>query len=140
MPSFIPRSRIELTELAILIYFVLSARIQIVINFHDCTLVTTPIAIIRRREDSDNHTIMLPLVSFHDQLMRPCNEMQTVNLSKLLSDVLAEGVSCSTGRYTPTTSLQGSKRTIFSWKKKNISCISLTSSGSDQTKSHIGPS
>ena len=71
----------------------LAAAIDRVVNFHDCCLITTPVTIIGSRKDGHDASVVLPLVSLHHQLMGSGYEMQPVNMSKLLRNVLAKGVS-----------------------------------------------
>jgi len=64
-----------------------------IVHLHDRGLITTSVAIIWRRKDRHNGSIVLPLVAFHHQLMRPSDKVQAVNVGKLLSNVLSERVS-----------------------------------------------
>ena len=78
-----------------------------VINLHNCGLITASVTIIRGRKASDDTSIVLPLVTFHHQLVRAGNEMQPVDVGKLLGDVLAKGVASSPWRDSPATSVKG---------------------------------
>lgn len=73
----------------------LSALIHRVINLHNGSLVTTPVAVVWGREHSHNLPVVLPLVALHYELMRTSNEVETVNVSKLLRDILTERVTSS---------------------------------------------
>jgi hypothetical protein len=66
-----------------------------VINLHNCGLITASVTVVWRRENRDNAPIVLPLVSFHHQLVGTGNEMKTVDVCKLLSDILPECISGS---------------------------------------------
>lgn len=74
---------------------ILGSFIDSVINFHYRSLVTASVAIVWGREYSDNASIMLPLIAFHNQLVRPSNKVQAIDVSKLLGDVLTKSVSGS---------------------------------------------
>jgi len=63
-----------------------------VVDFHYGRLVTAPVAVVRGGEDRDDAAVVLPLVPLHHELMRPCYEVQAVDVSELFGDVLAEGV------------------------------------------------
>lgn len=69
--------------------------VERVVNLHNGCLISTPVAVIGSREHCHDHSIVLPLISFHYQLMRPGNEAETVNVRELLSNVLAKGVAGS---------------------------------------------
>jgi hypothetical protein len=45
---------------------------------------------------------MTPVVSIHDQLMCPTDEIQSVCLIELFTNVLAERIACSSWRDAPT--------------------------------------
>lgn len=116
--------------------------INSIVHFHDGSLVTASVAIIGSWEDCYYASIMLPLVTLHHQLMGTSNKMQSVYVSKLLSNILSERVPRSARRNTPTASSKqtrccqyrnGSIRRKKDWK-------TYRSSGSDHTKSHMGPS
>ena len=64
-----------------------------VIHLHNGRLVTAAVAIIGSRKDRDDLAIVLPLVSFHDQLMSTRNKVKAVNVRKLLGNVLAKRIT-----------------------------------------------
>jgi hypothetical protein len=64
-----------------------------VVNFHNSSLVTASVTVIGSGKDSDNGPVVLPLVSFHHQLVRTGDKVQTVNVRKLLGNILSKGVS-----------------------------------------------
>mmetsp|Transcript_3390 Transcript_3390/g.4053 ORF Transcript_3390/g.4053 Transcript_3390/m.4053 type:complete len:202 (-) Transcript_3390:470-1075(-) len=101
MPTFIPWCRIELREFAVIVNFLFGASISIVVYFHNCSLVATTVAVIGRRKDCDNGSIVLPLVTLHDKLMRTSQEKETINVGELLRNILAERVSSTPWRNTP---------------------------------------
>jgi hypothetical protein len=47
----------------------LAALINRIVNLHNSSLVATPVTIIWCRENSDNLSVVLPLVALHDKLM-----------------------------------------------------------------------
>lgn len=49
--------------------------IYIVIHLHYRRLIPTSVAIVRSRENGDDRSIMLPLISLHDKLMSACDEV-----------------------------------------------------------------
>jgi hypothetical protein len=63
-----------------------------VVDLHDCRLVAASVTIIWRRKDSNDGSVVLPLVPFHNQLVGPSNKVQAVNVGKLLGNVLSERV------------------------------------------------
>ena len=77
------------------------------INLHDCGLVAATVTVIGSGEDSDNVTLVCPVVSIHDQLMCAGNTCQVVRVIELLRDVLTEAVTSTARGDTPTTSVIG---------------------------------
>ena len=67
-----------------------------IIYFHNGRLITTAVAIVGSRKNSHNLAIVLPLITFHDQLMGASNKVEAVNVRKLFRNVLAKGVTSST--------------------------------------------
>lgn len=49
-----------------------------VIDLHYCRLVSTSVAIVRRRKDSHYSSVVLPLISFHDKLVCSSNKVKTI--------------------------------------------------------------
>ena len=47
----------------------LLALVYRIINLHNCSLVTTSVAVVRRGEDRDNLSVVLPLVTLHNKLV-----------------------------------------------------------------------
>jgi len=72
---------------------ILRSLIDRIVDFHNSSLVTAPVAIIGRRKNRDDGSVVLPLVSFHDELMRARNKVQAIDVRKLLRDVLTKGVA-----------------------------------------------
>ena len=68
---------------------------QVIVDFHDTRLITAPVAVIWSRKDSYDHSIMLPLVAFHHKLVCSGYKVQTVNVRKLLRDILPKSIACS---------------------------------------------
>ena len=64
-----------------------------VVHLHDSSLVTASVAVVGSGEYRDDCPVVLPLVSFHDELMRTGDKVQTVNVRKLLGNILSKGVS-----------------------------------------------
>ena len=48
------------------------------VNFHDGCLVTASIAVVWRRKDSDDVTVVGPVVAVHDELMSTSNQFEVV--------------------------------------------------------------
>lgn len=46
--------------------------------------------------------VMCLLVSFHDKLMRACNELDPIRSVKLLDDVTTKEIACASGTHGPT--------------------------------------
>lgn len=68
-------------------------------------LIAAAIAVVWCRKDRDNISIMTPVVTFHYQLMCASNESDVVGMIKLIGNVLAKRIPCSTWGYTPATSI-----------------------------------
>ena len=88
-------SRIELKEI-ILHEF---------IDLHNGGLISATVAVVRRREDSDNVALVSPVVAVHDELMGACDPSEIVRVVELLRDVLTEAIASTTWRNTPTAPL-----------------------------------
>jgi len=63
-----------------------------IVDFHYCRLIAAPVAIVRRGEHRHDAPIVLPLVPFHDQLVRPRDEVEAVDVSELFGNILTERV------------------------------------------------
>lgn len=74
---------------------ILRSLVDRVVDLHDCRLVTTSVTVIWRRKDRNDGSVVLPLVAFHHQLMRPSNKVQAVNVGELFGNVLTERVAGS---------------------------------------------
>lgn len=81
--------------------------LQMLINLQNRRLITTPIAIIRCRENRHHIPILAPIIPFHHQLMRPRHKRQPIVVVKRLGYVLSECVPCAPRRYTPSTTIVG---------------------------------
>ena len=53
------------SQFAMIVDGVLGALINRIVDLHNSGLITTPVTVIRGRKDSDNLSVMLPLVSLH---------------------------------------------------------------------------
>lgn len=100
--------------------------INVIINLHYGGLVATSVAIVRGRENSHNCSIVLPLISLHNKLMSPGNEMKIVDVGELFCDILPKRIPRSSWRDPPTTSLMGSKRKTSQFSMKRDSRLYTT--------------
>jgi len=75
------------------------------IDLHYCSFITTPVAVIRRRKDSDYVSLMRPVISVHNQLVSTRDQFQIVCMIELLRYILAERVSCTSGGNSPPASV-----------------------------------
>lgn len=75
------------------------------INLHDRRLVTTSVAVVWRREDRDNITILRPVVTLHNQLMSSSDQRETVVVVERFRDILAKRVSRTSWRYSPSAAV-----------------------------------
>lgn len=82
-------------QFAMIVNGVFGSLINRIIDLHNSCLVTTSVAVIWSGEDSNNGSIVLPLVSFHNQLMSSGDKVKAIDMGKLLGDILSEGVSGS---------------------------------------------
>lgn len=131
--------------------------VNIIVNFHYSSLVTTSVTIVGCREYSYHRSIVLPLIPLHNKLMRPCNEVKIINMGKLFCNILSKRVPCTSWWYSPATPTHMSRKMRLSMLWFNIKyhktrrrvillaprashTYTHLSSGSDQTRSHIGPS
>ena len=76
-----------------------------IVQLHDWCLVSTSVAIIGCWEDCDHVSIMWPIVSLHNQLMCPWNQGQPVWMVECLGYILSKGISCSSWRDSPASSV-----------------------------------
>ena len=95
MPIFVPGGGIELRKLAVVVYVVFGASVDGIVHFHNGRLVAASVAVVGRRKNGDDGSVVLPLVSFHDQLMRSSDKVQSVDMGELLGNVHSKGVPCS---------------------------------------------
>ena len=82
-------------QFAMLLNRILGCLVDRVVDFHNGGLIAAAITIIGCRKDRDDRPVVLPLVSFHDELVRPRNKVQAVNVRKLLRNVLPKRVTSS---------------------------------------------
>ena len=75
------------------------------IDFHNSCLVTTAVAVVRSREDSNHIPFMRPIVSIHHQLMSSWYQFQIVCMVKLFRDILSERIAGTSWWDTPTASI-----------------------------------
>mmetsp|Transcript_51215 Transcript_51215/g.100590 ORF Transcript_51215/g.100590 Transcript_51215/m.100590 type:complete len:356 (+) Transcript_51215:249-1316(+) len=73
----------------------------LVVELHQCGLISASITVVRSRKDRDNVLIMTPIVSIHDKLVCSCDEFQSVPVVELLRNVLPECVPSASGGYAP---------------------------------------
>ena len=71
------------------------------VELHDRRLVAASVAVVWRREESQNTIPVLPLEPLHDELVSAHNELHSVFVVVRLSDVLAKRVPSSPGRDAP---------------------------------------
>jgi len=81
--------------------------VHILIYFHDSCLIAASVAVVGRREDRDNVTLVTPIVTVHHELMSSSDSSKAVRVVELLRDVLAEGVAGATGGDAPATAIIG---------------------------------
>lgn len=74
---------------------VFCAGVDCIVDFHNGGLITASVAVIWRGKYGDHGPVVLPLVALHDQLMSTGDEVQSVNMGKLLCNVYAKGVPSS---------------------------------------------
>lgn len=77
------------------------------INLQNRRLVSTPIAIIRRRKNRHHIPVLTPIIPFHHQLMRPRYQRKPVVVVERLRDVLPKRVAGATRRYAPAAAVVG---------------------------------
>lgn len=81
--------------------------LQMFINFHDGSLITTSVTIIGGTENGHNVPVLAPVVSLHDQLMCSRHEGEAVVVVERFGDVLPECIACTSWTDTPSTSIVG---------------------------------
>jgi len=90
-----PRCRVKLEE----------GVFEGVVQLHDGGLVPAPVAVVGGGEDGDDVPVVRPVVTLHHQLMGSADQGQTIRMVECLRYVLAEGVSSTTGRDAPASSV-----------------------------------
>lgn len=73
------------------------------VHLDDRREVPAAVAVVRCREHGHDTVVVHPVESLHDQLVRPCDELQTICVVELLRDVLPKRVPCTSRRDSPTT-------------------------------------
>lgn len=58
--------------------------IHLLVHFHYTCLVSAPVAVVWRREYRHNGLLVTPIVTIHDQLMRPRDHLQVVRVIEVL--------------------------------------------------------
>lgn len=76
-----------------------------VIKFHDCSLVTTTIAIVWSTENCYYIPVMAPVISLHHQLVSSGHQREAIGMIKCLRNILAKGITSSPRRYPPATTV-----------------------------------
>lgn len=71
--------------------------LQCVVEFHYGCLVPTTVTVVGRREYCYHISVMTPVVSLHDELMRARHECESIRVVERLGDVLAESVTGAPG-------------------------------------------
>ena len=85
----------------------LQTNFHVLVDLHYRCTVAASVAVVWCGEHSDNVLVVRPVVSVHHKLMGTCDPGQAIGVVKLLRYVLAERVSSTTGRDTPTASIIG---------------------------------
>jgi hypothetical protein len=99
------RRRIKLQATRITPFIHLQRILQVLVNLHDSSLVTTSIAVIRCTEDSHDVSLLTPIVPLHDQLMGSADERKAVVMVEGFRDILPERVSGSARGDAPAASV-----------------------------------
>ena len=73
------------------------------VHLDDRREVPAAVAVVRCREHGHDTVVVHPVESLHDQLVRPCDELQTICVVELLRNVLPKRVPCTSRRDSPTT-------------------------------------
>ena len=79
-------------QFAVVVDGVLGGLVEGVVDLHDRGLIAAPVAVVGSGEHGHHHAVVLPLVPLHDQLVRPCDEVQAVDVRELFRNVLSERV------------------------------------------------
>lgn len=75
------------------------------VDFHDRCFVSTSVTVIWGWENSDNVSLLRPVVTVHYELMSSGNQLQVVCMIELFWNVLSKSISSSSRRDTPTASI-----------------------------------
>ena len=62
--------------------------LQMLVDLHDRSLVTAPVAVVGGGKDGDDVTVVAPVVPFHHKLVCPCDEGEPIRVVVLLGNVL----------------------------------------------------
>lgn len=83
--------------------FVLNVvQLLLVIDFHDCSLISASIAVVRGREDSNDSLIMSMAESVHNELMSSADHLQLILMQELLADIRTEGIASTSWGNSPS--------------------------------------
>jgi len=75
--------------------------VHILIHFHDPCFIRTAVAVVRRRKYRHNILLVAPIISIHDQLVSPGDELKAIGVVELLTDILSKRVAGSSRRNPP---------------------------------------
>jgi hypothetical protein len=79
--------------------------LQMLVNLHNRSLVTTSVAVVGCTEYRDHIPVLTPIVSLHDELMRSCDQGQPVVVIECFADVLTKSVPSPSRTDSPSTSV-----------------------------------
>lgn len=80
---------------------------QVLVNLHDCGLVTTAVAVIRGGKYRNDVSVLTPVVALHDQLVGSGDQSQAVVVVEGFADVLTKRVTSTSWAYAPAASVVG---------------------------------
>lgn len=75
------------------------------IDLHDGGLITASVAVVWSWENSDNISVVRPIITVHYKLMCSSDELQVIWMIELLWDILSKRVTSTSWRNTPTASI-----------------------------------
>lgn len=126
--------------------------IQSIVQLQNTGDITTPVAVVGGRPDSDNLLVEHELESFEDKLVRSSNQVQPIRVGKGVDYVSPEEPACSTRRHAPSIDVclrQKPMRTSCGCQNsvlpgggpdRPVKRNSSSPSGSDHSRSHMPPS
>lgn len=110
-------TQVQNSQFDVLMNLVFVQMIDFVVYLHNSCLIATSITIVGSWKHGHHRSVVLPLISLHNQLMRPGNKVKIVNVGELFSNILAKCVACSSRRDSPATTEMKLHKIVMSGRR-----------------------